>query len=83
MSLVEVDDRGRFTIPREIGLRGARAIVIPAGTFFVVIPIRGDPYNLAKSWLKTDKNTEKLKQEAEKMASEDASERADRRENKC
>lgn len=83
MSVVEVDDRGRFTIPREIGLRSARAIVIPAGTFFVVIPIKGDPYKLATSWLKTEKHTETLKDEAEALASEDAAERAKRREQTC
>ena len=80
MSLVDIDDRGRFTIPREIGLRGARAVVVSAGTFFVVIPIRGDPYKLATGWLKTEKNTEALKDEAEKMASEDAAEGSKRRE---
>ncbi len=83
MSVVEVDDRGRFTIPREIGLRSARAVVISAGTFFVVIPIKGDPYTLATSWLQTGKNTEALKDEAERMASEDAAERVKRRERIC
>jgi bifunctional DNA-binding transcriptional regulator/antitoxin component of YhaV-PrlF toxin-antitoxin module len=83
MSVVEVDDRGRFTIPREIGLRSAKAVVISAGTFFVVIPLKGDPYKLATSWLKTDKTTEDLKREAEVLASEDAAKRLKRREETC
>lgn len=83
MSVVEVDNRGRFTIPKEIGLRSARAVVISAGTFFVVIPIKGDPYTLATSWLRTGKNTEVLKDEAERMASEDAAQRVKRRERIC
>jgi bifunctional DNA-binding transcriptional regulator/antitoxin component of YhaV-PrlF toxin-antitoxin module len=83
MSVVEVDDRGRFTIPREIGLRGTKAVIIPAGTFFVVIPIKGDPYKLATSWLKTEKSIENLKDEAEALASEDAAMRKKRREQPC
>lgn len=81
--MVDVDDRGRFTIPKEMGLRGARAVVISAGTFFVVIPIKGDPYALATSWLRTEKATEELEEEAERMASEDASARSGRREKSC
>lgn len=80
MSVVEVDDRGRFTIPKEIGLRGTKVIVIPASTFFVVLPLHGDPYQYAKSWLKTTKSLDELKGEAEKAAREDALTRAKRRE---
>ena len=79
MSVVEVDDRGRFTIPKEIGLRGTKVIVVSAGTFFVVLPLQGDPYEYAKSWLRTDKSTEELKHEAEEAASEDADSRRGRR----
>ena len=79
MSVVEVDDRGRFTIPKEIGLRGSKVIVISAGTFFVVVPLQGDPYEYAKSWLRSDKSSEDLKHEAEDAASEDAASRARRR----
>ncbi len=75
MSVVEVDDRGRFTIPKEIGVRKAKAVVIPAGTYFLVIPITGDPYDYAKDWLKTGETTQKLKGAAEEMAAEDAEKR--------
>lgn len=80
MSVVEVDDRGRFTIPKLIGLRGTKVIVIPASTYFVVLPLHGDPYQYAKNWLKTDKPAEELRAEAEKAAQEDAEARAKRRE---
>jgi bifunctional DNA-binding transcriptional regulator/antitoxin component of YhaV-PrlF toxin-antitoxin module len=79
LSVVEVDDRGRFTIPREIGLRGTRVVVIPSGTYFVVIPLAGDPYRYAKDWLKTDETTNELKNSSEKAAAEDAVERHARR----
>jgi bifunctional DNA-binding transcriptional regulator/antitoxin component of YhaV-PrlF toxin-antitoxin module len=81
--VVEVDDRGRLTIPKEIGLRGSRVIVIPAGTYFVVLPITGDPYQYAKDWLKTDKTTRELKDSSEKAATEDAAERHKRRTEPC
>lgn len=78
--MVEVDDRGRFTIPKEIGLRGTKVIVIPASTFFIVLPLHGDPYQYAKNWLKTSKTTDELKQQAEEAAYEDAASRTKRRE---
>jgi bifunctional DNA-binding transcriptional regulator/antitoxin component of YhaV-PrlF toxin-antitoxin module len=79
MSVVEVDERGRMTIPKEIGLRKAKAAIIPAGSFFVVIPIVGDPYKIAGSWLQTDRDRKELKRAAERRASEDAMGRARRR----
>jgi bifunctional DNA-binding transcriptional regulator/antitoxin component of YhaV-PrlF toxin-antitoxin module len=83
MSVVEVDDRGRFTIPKEFGLRGARVVVISSGTFFVVVPIQGDPYEFAKDWLRTDKSVKDLKDSAERMAFDDAVAREGRRRETC
>jgi len=79
MSIVTVDDRGRMTIPKEIGIRKTRAIVIPAGSFFVTIPLPKAPYKEAKEWLTTKKEKKKLKTLAEKAAKEDAVKRAKRR----
>jgi bifunctional DNA-binding transcriptional regulator/antitoxin component of YhaV-PrlF toxin-antitoxin module len=39
MSVVEIDERGRMTVPKKLGLRKSRAIIIPAGSFFVTIPL--------------------------------------------
>jgi bifunctional DNA-binding transcriptional regulator/antitoxin component of YhaV-PrlF toxin-antitoxin module len=80
MSVVEVDDRGRFTIPKEIGLRGTKVILIPASTYFIVIPLHSDPYQYAKNWLNTGKSIEDLKHEANEAARNDAAMRARRRE---
>lgn len=79
MSVVEIDERGRMTIPRDIGLRKAKAAVIPAGSFFVVIPIVGDPYQVAGGWLESDRDVKALKKLAEEKAAEDALGRARRR----
>ncbi|MBO3799942.1 MAG: hypothetical protein FGF52_02650 [Candidatus Brockarchaeota archaeon] len=42
MTIVRVDESGMATIPREIGVRGTRAIVIPAGSF-LTIPLPQSP----------------------------------------
>ncbi len=36
LAIVKVDKRGRMTIPKEVGFRGNRAIVIPAGHFLLL-----------------------------------------------
>jgi bifunctional DNA-binding transcriptional regulator/antitoxin component of YhaV-PrlF toxin-antitoxin module len=79
MSVVEIDDRGRMTIPKKIGLKKSRAIVIPAGSFFVTIPLPKTPQKEAENWLPTSKERKQLKIEAEKLAREDAVNRAKRR----
>lgn len=79
MTIVAVDQRGRMTIPKEIGIRKTRAIVIPAGSFFVIIPLPKAPYREAKEWLTTKQERKMLKTLAEKAAEEDAVKRAKRR----
>lgn len=78
MSVVEIDERGRMTIPKKIGLKKSRAIVIPAGSFFVTIPLPKTQKE-AENWLPTSKERKELKNEAEKLAREDAVNRAKRR----
>ena len=79
MSVVEIDDRGRMTIPMKMGLRKSRALVIPAGSFFVAIPLPKTPREEAEKWLTTKKERKELKMRAEKLAMEDAVKRAKRR----
>jgi bifunctional DNA-binding transcriptional regulator/antitoxin component of YhaV-PrlF toxin-antitoxin module len=79
MSVVEIDERGRLTIPKKIGLRKSRALIIPAGTFFVTIPLPRTPQKEAENWLSTEKERKELKIQAEKTAREDAVNRAKRR----
>ncbi len=79
MSIVSVDERGRLTLPKETGVRKTRAVVLPAGSFIVIVPLPPKPSEYAKDWLKTEKTRKKLKEEAEKLAKKDAIKRAKRR----
>lgn len=79
MAVVSVDDRGRLTIPKELGIRGTRVVIIPAGSFFVTIPLPDTPLQTSGGWLDSEKTREELKEIAEKTASDDAVERAKRR----
>ena len=79
MAVVSVDERGRLSIPKELGIRSARAIVIPAGSFLVVVPVPKDPSESAKGWLRTAKSRSELKVTAERQARMDAVARAHRR----
>lgn len=79
MSVVEIDERGRMTIPKKMGIKKARAIVVPAGSFFITIPLPQNPQKEAQGWLDTGKEKKELKAEAEKLAQEDAVNRAKRR----
>ena len=79
MSIVSVDDRGRITIPKELGIRNTRVVIIPAGSFFVTIPLPESPMKTAEGWLDSEKTKAELKAAAEKKASVDAVERAKRR----
>lgn len=79
MAIVNVDERGRMTIPREMAVRKCKAVVIPAGTFLVVIPLPASPHEYAGSWLPSQRSRRELKTLAEKSALEDALKRMKRR----
>ncbi|MEM2513570.1 MAG: VapB-type antitoxin [Candidatus Bathyarchaeia archaeon] len=79
MAIVKVDERGRITIPKEFGIRKTKTIIMPAGSFFVIIPLPKIPCEEAEGWLVTEKGRKELKILAERMASEDAVKRAKRR----
>lgn len=79
MSVVEVDERGRMTLPKKMGLRKSRVLIIPAGTFFVTVPLPKTPQKEAEKWLDTKKERKELKQLAEKAEMVDAVARAKRR----
>ena len=79
MAIVKVDERGRMTVPKELGIRKTRTIIIPAGSFFIAIPLPKTPHEEAKGWLITKKERKELKILAEKAAKKDAVKRAKRR----
>ena len=79
MSMVEIDERGRMTILEKIGIKQSRAIVIPAGSFFITIPLTKTLEREAEAWLPASRECKELKVEAEKLARQDAVNRAKRR----
>lgn len=48
MAIVRVDERGRMTCPNELSIKGTRAIIIPAGSFFITIPLPKTPHETAR-----------------------------------
>ncbi len=79
MSVIEIDENGMMTIPVQLGIRNTQALVISAGSFFVTIPLPKEMEKGAEGWLATAKSRKELKVEAEKLAQEDAVNRAKRR----
>ncbi len=79
MAVVKIDGKGRMTIPKVLGLKETRAIIIPAGSFFVVVPIPKEPLEVARQWLSSDRDRRDLKELAEDAAMEDALKRAEKR----
>ena len=68
MSVVEIDERSRMTIPERLGIKKTKAIVIPAGSYFITIPLSKTPERETERWLPTNKERKELKVEAEKLA---------------
>ncbi|MEM3944110.1 MAG: hypothetical protein QXJ59_08480 [Thermofilaceae archaeon] len=79
MAVVRVDEQGRMVIPKEFGVRATRAVIIPAGSFLVVIPLPGAPHEKSGGWLTSSRSRAELKRAAEEAARRDAAERARRR----
>ena len=78
MTIAKVDERGRMTIPKELGVRDTRVVIIPAGSLFVV-PLPTKLHKHTSSWLPSKHRKKKLKELAEKSAFKGAAERARRR----
>ena len=79
MSVVNIDERGRVTLPKGIREMGNKAVVISAGSFAVVIPIPREPESVAGGWLKSRRGRKELGVLAERKARADAVARARRR----
>ena len=79
MAIAVVDEKGRLTLPKKLNIRDTRIIIIPAGSFLILIPIPPKPSEHATNWLKTNKSRRELKELAEKTALKDAVERTKRR----
>jgi hypothetical protein len=79
LAVIAVDERGRLTIPKEMAVRSTSVTLIPAGPFFIVIPVPNRPLESSAEWLETKRTRKSLKALAEKTARRDAVKRARRR----
>lgn len=74
MSVVEIDERGRVTIPKEMRVDADRALIISMGETYMVVPIPKSPAEFdLKETGKTAKGV------AERRLSAEVRERAARR----
>ena len=73
MSVLELDSRGRVTIPKEIRDQmemEKRVLVINAGDHVKLIPLPSDPFKVLHGGFKTAKTFRELRREAESLARE-------------
>ncbi len=81
--IVEMDDRGRIKLPRDIVSPGDRILVIPAGRRILLIKIPTKPIEASSSWLKTEKGKKELRALAESLAIEEVEMKLRRRDLAC
>lgn len=74
MSIVEIDDRGRVTIPKDMRVEADRALVIPMGESYMLVPIPRAPIEF-----ETKESTKTAKETAEKRLKAEVRERMARR----
>lgn len=51
MSVVEIEEQARITILKKFGLKKSRAVIIPAGSFFVTMPLKKGAQKEDEKWL--------------------------------
>lgn len=75
MSIIELDERGRMTLPKDIresmGM-GNKILMINAGDHLKIIPLPSDPLKVLHGALKTKKSFKELRKQAEKTAEKEA-----------
>jgi bifunctional DNA-binding transcriptional regulator/antitoxin component of YhaV-PrlF toxin-antitoxin module len=79
MSIVDLDDRGRLTLPSEIRRNikiTKKALVINAGDHIKIIPLPEDPFQLLEGSISIKKPFKELRKEAAKQAEKEAAQDA-------
>ncbi len=75
VTIAELDEKGRLTIPKEIreqtGFR-RKVLLIRAGDHIKVIPLPADPFAVLKGALNTKKTFFELRKQAEQLAQTEA-----------
>ncbi|MBD3206240.1 AbrB/MazE/SpoVT family DNA-binding domain-containing protein [Candidatus Bathyarchaeota archaeon] len=74
MSLVELDERGRLTLPKELrrAMDLKRVIVVNAGDHLKLIPIPEDPFQALKGAISSEKPFKEHREKATRLAEEEA-----------
>ena len=78
MSIVELDSKGRITLPKELrtSLRlGKKVLTINAGDHLKIIPLPQDPLSSLNGVLDIKKPFKELRREAEALAEREAKRR--------
>jgi len=63
MTIVSIDSRRRIYLPKKLGIKADKAIILPRGDNFLMIPVPKDIIPI-----KSDMPTKKLRKMAEKKA---------------
>lgn len=75
MSILELDSKGRLTIPKRVreslGI-GKKVLVINAGDHLKIIPLPSDPFRTLHGAFNTRKPFKELRKQAELAAEEEA-----------
>ena len=74
MSLVELDDRGRLTLPKELrrAMNMEKVVVVNAGDHLKLIPVPEDPFKALKGAISSEKNFKEHREQATRLAEEEA-----------
>jgi DNA-binding transcriptional regulator/RsmH inhibitor MraZ len=75
MSIVDLDDRGRLTLPREIRRNikiTKKVLIVNAGDHIKIIPLPEDPFKELEGAITTKTPFNELRREAERQAQKEA-----------
>ena len=76
MSVLELDNKGRLTIPKEIreSLKiGMKVLIINAGDHLKIIPLPSNPFGVLHGAFNTKKPFKELRKQAEMIGEKEAS----------
>ncbi len=75
--VVKIDDRGRIKLPKNYSSMSS-VIILDLGNFFIGIPVPKDPILSSSNVIKSERDTIKLRNEAEINMKREIEENADR-----
>lgn len=77
MSILELDQKGRLTLPKNIRDSldiGKKVLLINAGDHLKIIPLPSDPFQVLHGAFNTEKSFEELRKQAELTAQKEVKE---------